>query len=178
MGHFMKTIRLLLIILMAIGCFAFSAEGQRRRTPRRPAPKATPTPSIAAADLRAAKEKVSNQINNVTRFINVLGPIAADIEKFDRDARTKRPSRKAIDQNEANKRKVIQAIRNLRAGLTALETDFRTKPALRKFLLKIEGITALCTQSENSALAGRFVDSGKPLPTVVGKLSDTLAVMP
>ncbi len=173
----MKTIRLFLVLLITIGLFAVSAEAQRKRTPKRPAPRPTPTPYLAF-DVRAAKEKVSNQINNVTRFINVLGPIANDIEKFDRDARSKKPSRKAIEQNEANKRKVIQAIRNLRAGLTALETDFRTKPALRKFLLKIEGIAALSTQSENSALAGRFVDSGKPLPTVVEKLSNTLAVMP
>ncbi len=171
----MKTIRLFLILLIATGFFAISADAQRRRT--RPAPKPTPTPFVSG-DVKIAKEKVSNQISNVTKFIEVLGPIAADIERFDREARTKKPPRKEIDQNEANKRKVIQAIRNLRAGLTALETDFKTKPSLRKFLLKIEGIAGLSAQSENSALAGRFVESGKPLPTVVSKLSDTLAAMP
>jgi len=173
-GEFMKTIRLFLILLIATGFFAISADAQRKR---RPAPKPTPTPFVSA-DVKAAKEKVSNQISNVTKFIEVLGPIAADIERFDREARTRKPPRKEIDQNEANKRKVIQAIRNLRAGLTALETDFKTKPALRKFLLKIEGIAALSAQSESSALAGRFVESGRPLPNVVTKLSDTLAAMP
>jgi hypothetical protein len=172
----MKTIRLFLILLIATAFFAISADAQRRRT-RRPAPKPTPTPFVSG-DVKIAKEKVSNQISNVTKFIEVLGPIAADIERFDREARTKRPPRKDIDANEANKRKVIQAIRNLRAGLAALETDFKTKPSLRKFLLKIEGIAALSAQSESSAMAGRFVESGKPLPNVVAKLSDTLAAMP
>lgn len=172
----MKTIRLFLILLIATGFFAISADAQRRRT-RRPAPKPTPTPFVSG-DVKVAKEKVSNQISNVTKFIEVLGPIAADIERFDREARNRKPPRKEIDQNEANKRKVIQAIRNLRAGLTALETDFKTKPALRKFLLKIEGIAALSAQSESSAVAGRFVESGRPLPNVVAKLSDTLATMP
>lgn len=171
----MKTAQLFVLTIAALALFAVSADAQRR--PRRPAPKPTPTP-VVPLDVRNAKEKVSNQISNVTRFTDVLGPIAASIESIDKEAKTRKLKKSEIDANEANKQKVLTAIRNLRAGLTALETEFRTKPVLRKYLLTLDGITVLATQSEDAALAGRFVDSRKPLLTVLKKLSDTFAAMP
>lgn len=112
---------------------------------------------------------------NVTKFLYLLGGIAKGIEDLDKDTRA---NRAALDKNAANKQGVIQTIRNLRAGLAALEVDFRTKPLLRKYLLKIEGIAALSSQSEDLAAAGRFSESGRPLVSVVEKLSDTLVAMP
>ncbi|MEP7212652.1 MAG: hypothetical protein ABI791_06235 [Acidobacteriota bacterium] len=175
----MKTIRLYSIILIATALFAVTAGAQTRRA-RRPAPKPRPTPSTFAANLETsqAKLKVSNQVANVTRFTDKLGPIAASIEGIDADARNRRGSRTIIDQNNANKEKVKQAIKNLRAGLVSLETDFRTKPNLRKYLPKLEGITMLSAESEDLANAGKFTDSRRPLLTVLQKLADTLAVMP
>jgi hypothetical protein len=168
-------------MLIAISAlFAASAAGQKRKTTKpKTTPKTTAASTIsAAAEVSSAKEKVSNQIKNVTRFIGVLGPVAQNIESIDKDAKSKRVDQKAIDQNAQNKKKVITAIQNLRAGLSALETEFSTKPSLRRFLLKIEGISALSAQSEDSAVAGRFTEARSPLTTVVEKLSDTLAVMP
>jgi len=174
----MKTIRFLLIFFAALVLLTNSAAAQKRKPGvKRTTPKVT-TPVAFTTDLNSAKEKVSNQITNVTRFNGALGPIAQGIEDLDTHAKTKRIDKKAYDLNEANKRKVIQAIRNLRAGLAALEVEFRTKPALKRFLLKIQGITDLSAQSEDAALAGRFTESGKPLLLVVEKLSNTLAVMP
>lgn len=177
----MKTIRVFLVLTAAFVCFAGTAEAQRTRrkpAPRKPAVKPTPKPTAQPMEVRLAREKVSNQHSNVNRFIDVLGPIAANIETLDRDAKTRRISKKSIDGNEASKKKVISAISNLRAGLVSLESEFRTKPLLRKFLPQIQGIAELSAQSETAALSGRFVDSRKPLVAVVGKLSDTLAVMP
>ncbi len=174
----MKTIRFLPIFFAVIVLLTNSAAAQKRKpVVRRPAPKVI-APVAFTTDLSSAKEKVSNQITNVTRFNGALGPIAQGIEDLDAEAKTKKLDKKASDLNEANKRKVIQAIRNLRAGLAALEVEFRTKPALKRFLLKIQGITDLSAQSEDAAFAGRFTDSGKPLLLVVEKLSNTLAVMP
>ncbi len=175
----MKTIKLVSIFLTALTLFAVSAEAQRRRAPvKRAAPKVVATPISTTNDLRTAKDKVSNQITNVTRFVDVLGKISIGIENVDKESKTKRLPQKALDENAANKTKVIQAIRNLRAGLNALETDFRTKPVLRKYLLNIEGIAGLSAQAEDTAVAGRFADSGRPLLLVVEKLSKTLGVMP
>jgi len=171
----MKTAQLFVLTIAALAIFAVSADAQKK--PKRPVPKPVPTP-VAPLDVRTAKQKVSNQISNVTRFSDVLGPIAASIESIDRESKTKRLKKSEIDANEANKQKVLAAIRNLKAGLTSLETEFRTKPTLRKYLLNIDGITLLGTQSEDSALAGRFVESRKPLLAVLKKLSDTFAAMP
>ena len=128
-------------------------------------------------EVRAAKEKVSNQIANLTRFIDILGPISAAIEAVDKEARTRKVKKTVLDQNEVNKGKVLEAIRNLRAGLVALETEFRTKTVLRKYLVKIEGISVLSAQSEDSAFAGKFIESRRPLLTVLQKLSDTYPAM-
>lgn len=175
-GAYMKKAQLFIVFAAALTLFAFSAEAQKRTT-RRPVPRPAPTP-IVPLDVRAAKEKVSNQISNVRQFTDKLGPIAAGIELIDRDSRTKRFKKSELDANDANKVKVRQAISNLRGGLTSLETEFRTKPALRRYLLNIDGITVLATQSEDAALASRFTDSRKPLLTVLQKLSDTFAAMP
>jgi uncharacterized phage infection (PIP) family protein YhgE len=172
----MKKAQLFIVFAAALTLFAFSADAQKRTT-KRPTPKPLPTP-IVPLDVKAAKEKVGNQISNVTQFTNKLGPIAAGIESVDKDAKTKKLKKSDLDANEANKQKVKKAISNLRGGLTSLETEFRTKPMLRKYLLNIDGITLLATQSEDAALAGRFTDSRKPLLTVLQKLSDTFAAMP
>jgi len=42
----------------------------------------------------------------------------------------------------------------------------------------IQGITDLCSQSEDSAIAGKFVAAKEPLRAISKKLSDTLALMP
>jgi hypothetical protein len=86
--------------------------------------------------------------------------------------------KKVLDDNVANKQKVLAAIRNLRGGIEALENDFTNKPTLRKFLLKIQGVSALGAQSEELAKANRFTDSRKPWLAVVEKLTDTLSAMP
>ncbi|HTK38411.1 MAG TPA: hypothetical protein VL325_07955 [Pyrinomonadaceae bacterium] len=179
----MTFIRSAAVLIAVISLFTVAATAQKRKpAPRKypPTPKVvtTNTATTSVGDVAKAKETVNNQIKNVTKFVDVLGPIAQGIESVDKDAKTKKVDKKTLDMNAANKQKVIQAIVNLRAGLTALETDFTNKPALRKFLLKIQGIAALSAQSEDLAKANRFTDSGKPLLSVIEKLTDTLSAMP
>ncbi|MGI8812490.1 MAG: hypothetical protein ACR2IH_08175 [Pyrinomonadaceae bacterium] len=174
----MKTFRIFSAVLIAFAVFAAGADAQKRPAKRpAPKPKATPNTVVSSLEIRTAKEKVSNQVTNVTLFTDRLGPIAANIEAIDADSRTNRVSRPALDKNDANKEKVRTAIKNLRAGLVTLETEFRTKPGLRKFLPNIEGITVLSAEAEDMANAGRFTESRRPLLTVLQKLSDTLAVL-
>lgn len=174
----MKKLGLFAFIIAFAAIFAASAEAQVRRTTRKPAPpKVVTTENIATADMRTGAEKVAIQIKNITKFIYVLGGIARGIEDLDNEAASKKIAKGAIDQNEQNKREVIQAIKNLEAGLAVLEVEFRTKEPLKKYLPQIQGITDLGLQSEDLAVAGKFVDAGKPLLVVVEKLSDTLVVM-
>ena len=170
-----------MVFFAALLGLSTAAEAQKRPAKRpaaKPTPKSTPRPPFISAVERAAVQQVSNQQSNVTRFVDILGPVAAGIETIDRSSSGTRPSQKVLDENETNKRKLIEAIRGLRTGLVNLENDFRSKPELRKYLPQLQGISELSAQSEDFALAGNFVDSRKPLMTVGAKLSDTLAVMP
>lgn len=169
----MKLFGLIPVIGLLLLVTAVDAAAQRttRRTTPRVVTSQAPAP---VTQLKEGSEKVAIQIKNVSKFIYVLGGAAQGIEAIDKDPRANQGAR---NTNEQNKREVLQAIRNLRAGLIALEVEFRTKAPLKAHLVHIQGIADLSAQSEDLAMAGRYVDSGKPLLIVVEKLSDTLAAM-
>ncbi len=175
----MKIIRSAILIALSLMVLGVSAEAQRTRRPakRTPVPKVVKTPAPAFGDLKVAREKVANQIENLSKFRAILGPVGKSIEDFEREAKSKKLSKAAFDANELNKRKVIQAIRNLRAGLAALEVDFRTKAPLSRYLVNIQGITELSARSEDLALAGRFTDAATPLSGIIDKLNTTQTAM-
>ncbi|MGH9948929.1 MAG: hypothetical protein ACRD6X_17285 [Pyrinomonadaceae bacterium] len=168
------------IFVFIIGIFAMTAGAQTRKpAPKKPVstPKVItsstlPTTSVTVS---AGAQKVSIQIKNVTKFIYSLGGIAQGMEAIDKDQKANNAAR---DANAANKASVLQAIRNLRAGLAALEVEFRTNANLKRFLPQIQGINDLSAQSEDLASRGQFAVAGKPLLLVVERLSDTLAAMP
>lgn len=164
-------------------CLAFltvSSNAQRRRntTRRTTRPAATQSTITSSSEIKAGATKVSTQIKNVTKFIYGLGGVARVIEDLDRDIAAGKASRNAPDLNARNKQSVINSIRDLRAGLAALETEFHTKPALRNYLFQIQGISDISGNAEDQAASGQFVEAGKTLLLVVEKLSDTLAALP
>lgn len=177
-GSIMKTITKLAFTALALSIFAVSAAAQTKKPVVFPKPTVVTSNIGNAGSARAVvsdAQKVSNQVMNVTKFLYLLGGISKGIEDIDKDTRANKAAR---DKNVLNKKTFIQTIRNLRAGLAALEVEFRTKPMLKKYLLKIDGITALTAQAEDLAVAGKFSDSGRPLVMVVEKLSDALVAMP
>lgn len=174
----MKFTRYLLLALAAISLFSFAVQAQKsgKRTT-----KASTTKSTAALpplDVRAARVKVSNQQTNVGLFLERLGPIAQAIEALDAEAATKKLKQESLDKNASDKKKVVAAIRGLREGMVKLESEFRVKPVLKKYLPTIQGISELAGQAETSAIAGKFVAANVPLRTIQQKLNDTLAAMP
>lgn len=175
----MKFNRKILVVLAGILVFISlqsTTYAQRRKSSTK---KAIPAkPALNTFEIKAGAEKVSTQIKNLTKFIYLLGGIARNIEDIDKDSKSGKFSRTAVSQNETNKKNVISSIRNLRAGLAALEVEFRTKPALKPYLFQIQGVTDISGQAEDLAASGRFTDSGKTLLLVVEKLSDTLMAMP
>ncbi len=174
----MKVFQLFLVAAFSLAFFAVSADAQRRTTTRRPAPPKVVTttniPQPAPAAIKSGSEKVSIQIKNVTKFLYLLGGVARGIEDLDKDPRA---NQAAKTTNDENKRALMQTIRNLRAGMAALEVEFRTNAALKPHLVHIQGIADLTGQTEQLANTGRYSDSGKPLLLVVERLSDTLAAL-
>jgi len=174
----MKIMRYLLLAVVATALLSSAALGQNRK----PVKRTTTTPKTAATlpplDVRAARVTVSNQLANVTRFVSLLGPIGQAIEALDAEAKVKKLKKESLDKNAADKQTVIVTIRNLRQGMVKLESEFRVKPALKKYLPTIQGISTLAGQAEDSAIAGKLVAANTPLRTIQQKLTDTLAAMP
>ncbi|MEP6946667.1 MAG: hypothetical protein ABJA02_12180 [Acidobacteriota bacterium] len=174
----MKIFRIVALLAGLMAASVVGINAQKRPTKKSTTKKPPSTKTVPPLDVRAAREKVDNQLENVNRFVDKMGPIALAIETLDESNRAKRLPQDAVDKNEANKQKVIAAIRNLKDGLATLESEFRTKPILSKYLPNIQGITDLASKAEDSAIAGKFVESKEPLRGVSGKLTDTLGVMP
>ena len=173
----MKTIRILLLGLAGMAVFAVAIDGQTKK-PVKTKSTANKASTLPPLDVRAARVKVENQQTNITLFVSHFGPIAQAIENLDAEAKTSKLRKESLDKNAADKQKVIAAIRNLREGMVKLESEFRVKPALKKYLTTIQGISDLAGQAETSAIAGKFVAANAPLKTIQQKLSDTLAAMP
>lgn len=176
----MKITRILSLFLVCLTALAVSAEAQKTST-KKPVRRTTPVNKVSTLpplEVRAARVKVSNQLYNLGAFLERLGPITQNIEAVDKDAKAKKVKKESIDQNEAAKQKVITAIRGVRDGLVSLESEFRTKPDLKKYLPTIQGISDLAGQSIDSAMAGKFVAANAPLRSVQQKLNDTLTAMP
>ena len=76
----MRLFRTGLFVLFIGTAFAASALAQKTR-PRKAQPAKPPVSrAVAPLDVRAAREKVEIQRSNTSRFIDVLGPIAQEIE--------------------------------------------------------------------------------------------------
>jgi len=170
--------KLTLLSIALLLTFSATVAAQKKKTTRRTTTTKTTPTNVNTLDVKDGAEKVSNQIKNVSRFIYILGGVASGFETTDKEAKANKLSRAAIDKNNQDKQTVITSIRNLKAGLAELEVQFRTKPGLKPYLLQIQGITDMTTQSEDLAVAGKFRDSGRALLMVVEKLTDTLAAMP
>ncbi|HUR98631.1 MAG TPA: hypothetical protein VMZ26_11255 [Pyrinomonadaceae bacterium] len=172
--------RYLFLVFAATALFSAGAHAQTKK----PVKKATTTnasrttSTLPPLDVRAARVKVSNQLTNVSLFTKNLGPVAQAIEALDSEAKIKKVNTQSLDQNTKDKQRVVTAIRNLREGIVKLESEFRVKPALKKYLPTIQGISDLAGQAETSAVAGKFVAANTPLRTLQQKLSDTLMAMP
>ena len=166
------------LVLAVLLTFAASAEAQRKKPVTKKPTTTTTTMATNTLEIKQNAEKTAIQLKNVTTFLYKLGAIASAIEALDNDAKANKLSKAQLDKFTQQKQSVITSIRNLKAGLAALEVEFRTKPSIKLYLLQIQGVTDLATQSEDLATAGRFADSGRVLVSIVEKLADTLTAMP
>jgi len=173
----MKRLSLIVAALVLTALFVISAPAQKksRSASKKPVPQ---KPLLPPLEVRAAREKVDIQLSNVREFERKLGTFAQDLEVADADAKAGRLRPSTAAAIATNKSNVVLAIRNIRDGLLPLESEFRTKTALQKYLPSLEGITGLASEAEDLALAGRFVASKDPLRQVVQKLTDALAILP
>jgi hypothetical protein len=169
-----------LAIILCLAGFSVAAMAQKKTTKRTTTAKKTAVvvPINNATEVRNGADKVSIQIKNVSRFVYLLGGFAKAIEDLDREAKTRKISQASVDANNKNKQAVIQGIQNIRAGLISLETEFRAKPALRMYAVRVDGISSMVAEAEVQANSGQITESGRTLLMVIERLSDALAALP
>jgi hypothetical protein len=168
----------LLAIGLCLTALTISVSAQKKKTTAKKTTPPAPTVNVSAADVRAGADKISIQIKNVSKFVYLLGGIARTIEDLDKESQTRKISQASVDANNKNKQAVIQGIRNIRAGIIALEEEFNTKPGLRLYSVRVGGTSTLVAEAEVKAAAGQFIESGKTLLLVIERLSDALAALP
>jgi hypothetical protein len=167
---------LVLACAITISSMTVTAQTRRRQAPRRRASAAT-APEKSAPEIKAARERVAAQLKTLTRFLYLFGGIAKDIQSVDQASRTPDASAAAMAQNERNKTRVRESIRNVREGLDKLESDFRFNPALKPYYVYLNGVARLGEAAENQAAANRFDEAGKTLLKAAEQLADGLAAM-
>lgn len=177
-GKLMTRLQIVTLALFLLVFMTGTADAQKKSTRKTTTKKTTATRVLPPLAVRAAREKVQIQYDNVNFWINKLGPIASALELLDQSYATKKPSAATLATHESRKQNFVQILRNLREDLAPLESEFRTKLELKKYLINIQGITDLAAASEDAAIAGKFVASKEPLREVSKKLTDTLAAMP
>lgn len=168
------------ISVAVFSLFVFAADASAQKKPAKPAPKKPPVTKtvVPPLDVRVAREKVEIQRENVNGFADKLTPIAQSVELLEKAYIEKRMSPQQAAKHEATKAQFVGILRNIRNDLTMVESEFRTKPTLQKYLPNVKGVTEMALNAENEAIAGRFTASIKPLRDIVIKLTDALAVIP
>lgn len=170
----MNILRSAILVAISLAVLSSAVLAQKPK----PTPKkqvATAAPATSMLELKDGADKVAVQIMNVTKFLYLLGSIAKGIEDVDRDPKA---NTAALALNATNKKAFTQTIRNLQAGMAVLEVEFKTKPALKKYLVQIQGVTDLVGESHDLAVSGKYTESGRPLVSVVERLASTLVALP
>jgi hypothetical protein len=177
----MKSLRILALMGLAVALFAGSAEAQKKKTTKKsPAVKTstTSTRTIAPLEVRAAREKVQIQKDNVTFYVQKLGPIGNALETLEPAYIEKRLNQQNRAKHEQRKTSFVATIRNIRQDLIMLEAEFRTKAGLQKYSTGLNGIADVTAEAEDLAIAGKFVQSNARLREVEKRLAETLVALP
>jgi len=155
-----------------------TSQTRNRRVPRRSSANAQkPAASKPSPETQAGRDRLAGQIKTLTQFLYLLGGITKGIEAADLATRNREASSASIEQNERNKTRVRESIRNVRDGLDKLERDFRGDAGLKTYYQYLAGVAAIAETAENQAAANRFDEAGRSLVKAVNQLADALAAM-
>ena len=167
----MKSARVLAIICLLLVSFLppVSAGQRSRRAPAKRRPAATRSARRSSSGVAVARERVAEQIKLLTRFLYLFGRISNEIEASEEGAR-----RAGEPMSNRNRRALIENLRNVRAGLEQLETDFRTTPELEPYYTRVAGVAARAAEAESQAAANQLDGAGRSLILVVNQLADAL----
>ena len=167
--------RIVLLITICLILVPAVAQAQKKKPSSKKSSTTTTESNVA---VRAGATRVAEQIKLLSRFLYLLGGVAKGIESADGAAQRGEASQAIIDQTQRNKAVVRDSIKSMREGLDQLELDFRLKPELQRYYIKLAGSAQGAATAEDEAAANQFDKSGRTLLTVVNRLADVLLEMP
>jgi hypothetical protein len=171
-----KAFIFVLVCILTASATDAAAQTRRRGAARRAAP-AKAAAEKSSAIIKAGGAQVATQIKTLTHFVYLFGGIVKGIESVDQAASKQEASPATIEQNNRNKTKVRDSIRNVREGLDKLESDFRFNPALKNYYPYLAGVARAGETDEHQAAAGRFDEAGRSLLQVIDRLADALVAL-
>jgi hypothetical protein len=166
--------RALLLIVVCLVLLPAGAQAQKKRTTSK---KSTAATSDASLAVRAGAVRVADQIKVLTKFLYLLGGVAKGIEAADIAAQEGQASQAVVGQTQRNKAVVRDSITSMREALDKLELDFRLKPELQRYYMRLAGSAAGAATAEDQAASNQFDKAGRSLLTVVNRLTDVLLEM-
>jgi hypothetical protein len=169
--------RIAIVLLVAVLIAPAAALGQtRRRTSSKP-PSTTQTSARTAQVRTTGATEVAGQIKLMTKFIYLLGGVAAGISAVDEAVKKNQASPQIVATNQQNKAVVKKGFQDFREALDRLEVSFRNQPELQPYYIKLAGSAAGAAKAEEQAAAGQYDAGGRTLLTVIGRLADVLVAM-
>jgi hypothetical protein len=168
-----------LVLIVADLSVAATPQTRRHVYPKRTSSsaKAAAAAEKSAAEMRAARQEVAQEIKVLTHFMYLLGGIEKGIEMTAAAGKDHEASPVALELNDRSKAKVRASISNVRQGLEKLETDFRVNPARKNYYFYLTGLTNYGEVAETQAGASRFDEAGRSLLKALDKMTDALAAM-
>ena len=145
------------------------SRSRRTSTPRRRTSSSSST-QLESVQMNSARIRLADQIKNLTRFLYLYGRFSKDLELTGAQAQTS-------DVTNRTRAALIDNLRNIRAGLDQLETQFRMTPGLDRHYRRLAGVAQRAADAESKASANQLDQAGRTLVEVVNQLTDVLVEM-
>ena len=160
----------LVVCLLLLLPDAATAQSRSRRTstPRRRA--SSSSTQLESVQANSGRIRLADQIKTLTRFLYLYGRFSKDLELTGAQAQS---------SDVANRTRAALAdnLRNIRAGLDQLETQFRMTPGLERHYRKLAGVAQRASEAEDRVSANQLDQAGRALVEIVNQLTDVLVEM-
>jgi hypothetical protein len=176
-----KILAAVVVACLVLSPASFGSQTHRKTTSKRSskssaaaAAAAAAQKQAAAAEVQAARTLLAAQIKSLTQFLFLLGGISKGIDSVDEANRNHDASPQVVEQNERNRAKVRESIKNMHDALSKIELTFHNKPTLANYSYSVNGLGRIGEAAEKQAAANRFDEAGRSLVSAVNQLTDAL----
>ena len=138
-----------------------SASSQKRRA------SSSPTAGPDTTTVNAARIKLADRVKTLSQFLYIYGRLTKDLELSGAQS-------SASGGDDRSKAAVVASVRNVRAGLDDLASQFRSTPGLERQSGEIAAAARRAEDAEAAAAAGQYHQAGLALVEVVKQLTDVL----